>query len=193
VSETGVPPLDLVVHHRYTDGTPADLSGHGNDGHRLGAAPGGVDVFDGATTRVVVFPSPALQPLGAVQVRARVMVEELGDRRTIVEGYLAFALGVEANGALAAGVLSAGRWHSVTSAPGAVPVGEEVDVGFLYDGRDTALLTIDGAVVGSSYVPLGPVAGVQWPYGLNIGAWPDADLRVFKGRIAEVRLWRTAS
>ena len=196
LSATVVPPLGLVVHHRYLDGTARDLSGHGNDGRRApAAASAGPDltVFDGQATRVVVFPSPTLQALGAVRVAARILVEELGDRRTIVEGYLAFAFTLEANGALAAGVLSAARWHSVTSAPGAVPLNRWIDVGFVYDGRDTALLSVDGTVVGSSYVPLGPVAGVQWPYGLNIGAWPDGDLRVFKGKIAEVRLWRAAS
>jgi hypothetical protein len=31
---------------------------------------------------------------------------------------------------------------------------------------------------------------VGWPFGLNIGAWPDKDRRVFKGRIDEVKLWR---
>jgi len=195
LSVTVVPPLGLVVHHRYMDGTARDLSGHGNDGQR---APAGatdssdLTVFDGHATRVVVFPSPSLAALGAVRVQARILVEELGDRRTIVEGYLAFAFALEADGALAAGVLSSARWHSVTSAPGSVPLNQWVEVAFVYDGRDTALLSVDGTVVGSSYVPLGPVAGVQWPYGLNIGAWPDGDLRVFKGKIAEVRVWRAA-
>ncbi len=198
VTASVAPPLELVVHHRYRDGTAHDLSGHANDGHRLAVAEGGhsdddATRFDGRSTRVVVLPSPSLDRLGAVRVRARILVEELGDRRTIVEGYLAFAFAVEADGALTAGVLSHFRWRTVTSPPGAVPLNQWVDVAFAYDGRDTALLTVGTTVVGTSYVPLGPVAGVQWPYGLNVGAWPDGDLRVFKGNIAEVWLWRLAT
>lgn len=190
---TVAPPLELVVHHRYGDGTARDLSGYENHGHRLPAAAGDdVATFDGRATRVVVFPSDSLDGLGAVRVRARILVEQLGDRRTIVEGYLAFAFGVEADGALAGSVLTGFRWDGVSTGPGAVPLGRWVDVGFVYDGRDTAVLTVDGAVVASRYVPLGTVGGVQWPYGLNIGAWPDGDLRVFHGKIAEVWLWKLA-
>ena len=186
------------MHHRYRAGTATDLSGHGNDGHRIAPRPGdgsaGQDpsVFDGVATRVVVPPAPSLDALGAVRVRARVLVEELGDRRTIAEGYLAFAFGVEADGALAGSVLTGFQWDGVTSAPGAVPLGRWVELAFTYDGRDTALLSVDGEVVAARHLPLGRVAGVRWPYGLNVGAWPDGDLRVFKGRIAEVWLWRLA-
>jgi hypothetical protein len=183
--------LDLVVHHRYTDGTAADLSGYGNDGHAFESR-ADLSAFDGQSTRLVVFPAPSLDALGAVRARARILVEELGDRRTIVEGYLAFAFGVEADGALAASVLTAHRWDGVRSAPGAVPLNRWIDVACTYDGRDTSLLTVDGAVVATRCLPLGRVAGVQWPYGLNVGAWPDGNLRVFKGRIAELWLWREA-
>ncbi len=190
------PPLELVVHHRYTAGTARDLSGHDNHGYRLPAPPGRPDddatVFDGRSTRVVVFPSSSLAGLSAVRARARIFVERLGDRRTIVEGYLAFAFGVEPDGALAAAVLTGFRWDGVTTGPGAVPVGRWVDVGFVYDGRDTTVLTVDGEIVASRHLPLGRVGGVQWPYGLNVGAWPDGDLRVFHGRIAEVWVWKQA-
>lgn len=190
---TVAPPLELVVHHRYAAGTARDLSGYDNHGYRLPAPAGGPDdatVFDGRSTRVVVFPSASLAGLGAVRARARIFVEQLGDRRTIVEGYLAFAFGVEADGALAGAVLTGFRWDGVTSDPGAVPVGRWVDVAFAYDGRDTTVLTVDGTIVASRCLPLGRVAGVQWPYGLNIGAWPDGDLRVFHGKIAEVWVWK---
>jgi hypothetical protein len=190
------PALELVVHHRYTSGSTRDLSGYDNDGYRVpdtGDATGNdATAFDGRATRVVVFPSASLEVLGAVRARARIYVEELNDRRTIVEGYLAFAFAVEADGALTGSVLTDFTWDSVTTTPGAVAPNRWVDVAFTYDGRDTAMLSVDGEVVASRYVPLGPVGGPRWPYGLNIGAWPDGNLRVFKGKIAEVWLWKHA-
>lgn len=188
---TVAPFFELVVHHRYTEGTTADLSGYGHVGSRL-PPDHDVTAFDGHSTRVVVFPTTSLEALGAVRVRARIFVERLGDRRTIVEGYLAFAFAVEADGALAGSVLTGFRWDGVTSAPGTVPVGRWVDVAFVYDGRDTTVLTVDGETVATRYLPLGRVGGVQWPYGLNIGAWPDGDLRVFHGKIGEVWVWKEA-
>lgn len=183
--------FDLVVHHRYAAGT-ADLSGHGNNGHRIpaGAPTADATVFDGNSTRVVVFPSASLSELGGVRVRATISVEELGDRRTIVEGYLAFSLSVEPDGALNGGVYTGMNWHVLVTPAGTVPLHRSLDVGFVYDGCDTSMLSIDGAVVATRYAPLGPVGGVEWPYGLNIGAFPDGNLRVFKGTIGEVWLWK---
>jgi hypothetical protein len=182
---------ELVIHHDYTSGGCADLSGHANDGHRL---PEGSDpaVFDGQHTRVVVLPTAGLADLGGIRVKARVWLDELGDRRTIMEGYLAFCFAIEPDGALVGSTYADLRWQEITTAPGAVPLREWVDVTFGYDGRDTATLSVGDAVT-TRYAPLGRVGGVQWPYGLNIGSWPDHDLRVFSGRIAQVWLWRTRS
>ena len=188
--------FELVVHQRYTSGSAADLSGHGNHGHPSPSPAGGATAdpdgmaFDGLSTRVVVFPSTSLATLGGVRARARVRADERGDRRTIMEGYLAFAFSVEPDGALAASIYAGTQWHEIRASPGTVPLGRWVDVAFVYDGRDTATLSLDGAVVASRHATLGRVGGVEWPYGLNVGAWPDQDLRVFSGRIAEVWLWR---
>ena len=49
-----------------------------------------------------------------------------------------------------------------------------------------------GQVVTARYLPLAVVPPVAWPYGLNVGAWPDRDLRVFDGSIAQIQLSRLA-
>jgi hypothetical protein len=187
--------FELVLRHDYTTGGAVDGSGFGNHGHPFGAAGFGPDglTFDGRRSRVAVPPSPSLTGLAGVRVSARLRVDELGERRTIVEGYLAFAVVVEGDGALNGGVYTAERWDGAASAPGVVPVGRWVDVTFLYDGRDTAMLWLDGVAVGSRLLPMGPMDGVAWPYGLSIGAWPDQDLRVLSGVIGRVELWRSVS
>lgn len=191
--DAAAPSFELVVHHDYASGSTTDLSGYGNHGHRAVAAGAGAahpSRFDGLATRVVVFPAPTLADLRGVRIRARVRVDRLGDRRTIVEGYLAFAFVVDPDGALAAGVYTEYQWDEVRTPPGTVPLGTWVEVEFGYDGRDTAWLSLDGEPVATRYLPLGRLGSVEWPYGLNVGAWPDRDLRVFDGEIGEVRVWR---
>ena len=149
--------------------------------------------FDGQCSRVVVFPSATLSALAGIWVRVRMRLDRLGDRRTIVEAYLAFAFVVESDGALAASVYTGGdQWDSVATATGVVPLGQWVDAGFVWDGRDTVSLKLGGQVVAARYLPHAAVPAVAWPYGLNVGAWPDRDLRVFDGAIAEVQLSRMA-
>jgi hypothetical protein len=187
-----VTPFELVLRHDYTTGTAADGSGFGHHGHTFGHPVFGSEglAFDGRRARVAVPPSPTLAGLSGVRVSARLRVDELGERRTVVEGYLAFAVVVEEDGALNGGVYTAERWDGAASAPGIVPLGRWVEVTFVYDGRDTAMLWLDGVAVGSRLLPMGPIDGVAWPYGVSIGAWPDQDLRVFSGAISRVELWR---
>lgn len=109
-----------------------------------------------------------------------------------MEGYLAFAFVVDPDGSLAAAVYTDHRWEEITTPPGAIPTGRWIDVAFGYDGRDTAWLSLDDEPAASRYLPLGSIGTVEWPYGLNVGAWPDRDLRVFDGEIATVQLWRLA-
>jgi hypothetical protein len=188
------PRFELVMHHDYTSQTTADLSVYGNDGHRTPAANGGADltVFDGNSTRVVALPSTTLDDLRGVNVQARVRVDRLDERRTLVEGYVSFALVVDADGSMSGSVYTGERWEDVRTPPDTVPVGQWIDVGFIYDGVDTGHLTLDGTHVAARYAPLGSVRGVAWPYGLNVGAWPDRDVRMLVGSISEVRVWRLA-
>jgi hypothetical protein len=60
-----------------------------------------------------------------------------------------------------------------------------------YDGRDTAVMELDGELVAEECAPYGPVRAAQWPYGVSVGAWPDADKRVLSGRLDGLRLWRS--
>lgn len=184
-------PFDLVVHHRYASGDCADLSGHANHGYPTATTttPDGIE-FDGHNSRIVVFPSPTLTDFGGIRVRARMRLDEYGDRRTIMEGYLSFSFSVEHDGSLAGSIYTGLQWHALTTAPGLVRTQKWVDVTFTYDGRDSIILTMDGSMVAARYVNAGTVDGVHWPYGLNIGAWPDQDARVFSGTIAELWLWR---
>jgi Concanavalin A-like lectin/glucanases superfamily len=184
--------LELVLRHDYTTGGVADDSGYGNHGHPFGDSAFGPEglAFDGRRTRVTVPPSPSLTALSGIRVSARFRLDEFGERRTIIEGYLAFAVVVEEDGALQAGVYTAERWEGAASAPGVLPLGRWVQVTFLYDGQDTVMLWLNRVTIATRLLPMGPLGGVAWPYGVSIGAWPDQDLRMFSGAISRVELWR---
>lgn len=185
--------FELVVHHRYTSESCNDLSGHGNHGHCTAApsSPDGI-TFDGRSTRVVVFPSASLATLRGIRARARIYLHELGERRTIMEGYLAFSFSIEPDGALTGSIYTGFEWHAIMTPPSTVPLHRWVDVSYVYDGKDSAILSLDSRIVAAQNVNLGSVDDIEWPYGLNIGAWPDDSIRVFSGRMAEVWLWRLA-
>jgi hypothetical protein len=53
------------------------------------------------------------------------------------------------------------------------------------------MLSMNGTTVAESYQEIGEAAGLAWPFGLNIGAWPDGDQRMWQGGIEEVMLWRS--
>lgn len=182
---------ELVVYHKYTSGNCDDLSGNGNHGHATAVrrSPDGI-MFDGHSMRVVVFPSSSLASLGGIRARARIWVDELGDRRTIMEGYLAFSFSAEPDGALAGSIYTGMEWHGISTPPAVVPLHRWVDVSYSYNGTDFAALSVDGRIVAAQHANLGSIGGIEWPYGLNIGAWPDDATRVFSGQMAEVWLWR---
>ena len=146
--------------------------------------------FDGQRSRIVVLPSPWLAPLGGIRVTAWLWVDEIVGRHTIVEGYLAFAVFLDADGTVGGTFYNGFDWGGVRSGPDAVPTRRWVHLAVAYDGVDTSTIHLDGALCGHMYSPFGPIQGVAWPYGLNVGAWPDADKRVFSGRIDELELWR---
>jgi hypothetical protein len=197
-----VPKLTLVLHHRYGYGARAiDLSGHDNHGQVVRASEPASAVeqrvadghglrFDGVATRVVVPPSPSLESLGAVRVDVRLLLEAGGHRRTIVEGFLAISFFVEPDGRLAGTTYTGHHWYGAYSNAPVVPTDHSVDLSFVYDGLTTSILRVDGRIVAVTERPIGPVSGVAWPFGLNIGGWPDADRRMFQGVIYELKIWR---
>jgi hypothetical protein len=189
--------FELVLWHQYSDGRATDISGFGNHGRVEGPtlAEGRRDgsgslAFDGVDDRIVVLPSASLREFNALRVSAWVWLEQLGGRRTIIEGYASFSVLVEPDGILEGTIYNGSRWEGVRSRPNLLPFSEWVKVTYLYDGVDTSALYLNGERVGVNLRPLGRIEPVGWPFGLNIGAWPDKDRRVFKGRIDEVKLWR---
>jgi hypothetical protein len=194
------PELELVVHHRYGDlFGETDLSGNGNHGYLIRPAEistaqsVGALILDGITSRVIVRPAASLRNLCAILVSAEIQVDELVHRRTVIEGFLAFSLVIEGDGRLSGFVYTGEQWFGVVSHAGEVPVNKWVKAGFYYDGLSTLVLMLDGTVIAKRELSIGPVRSVEWPFGLNIGGWPDTDSRMFKGKIREIKLWRAAS
>ncbi|HEX2178439.1 MAG TPA: LamG-like jellyroll fold domain-containing protein [Actinomycetota bacterium] len=189
--------FELVVWHHYGEGRAEDRSGFGNHGRIDGPVPAegripgsGALAFDGLGDRVVVPPSPSLTGLNALRVSAWIWLEELGGRRTIVEGFGSFSFLLEPDGTLEGAIYNGYRWESVRSRTGLLPFEQWANVTYLYDGSDTSALYLNGERVGLKLQALGRVDPVGWPFGLNIGAWPDQDRRGFKGRIEQVKIWR---
>jgi hypothetical protein len=195
VAVTTTFPTDLVLHHRYADGL-RDRSGHGNHGYSEAppgeghSGPGGALAFDGVRARVYVPPSPSLTRPGPVRADVVARASELGHRRTLVEGYLSFALTAEHDGSLSAGVFADGTWTAVRSAPGVVRLDTWLEASFLLTRDGLLALVLDGEVIAQVYRPLGALDGVGWPFGVSVGAWPDDEQRVWSGAIEEVRIWK---
>jgi hypothetical protein len=192
--------FELVLWHQYAGGQAEDRSGFGNHGRIEGPVPAegrshgsGSLAFDGVDDRIVVLPSPSLNDLSALRVSAWIWLEELGGRRTIVEGYGSFSLLVEPDGILEGTIYNGSRWEGVRSRQNLLPFSEWVNVTYVYDGARTSALYMNAERVGFNLRPLGRIEPVRWPFGLNIGAWPDQNKRVFKGRIEELKLWRISS
>ncbi len=197
-----VPGLTLVLHHAYGYGVQAkDLSGHDNHGRIVRESESAIADeqsaparhglrFDGVTTRVVVPPSPSLESLGAVKINVRLLIEAGRHRRTIVEGFLAFSFFIEPDEKLAGTIYTGYDWYGAHSSAPVVPTGHPVELSFFYDGLMTSILQVDRRIVAVAERPIGPVSGVAWPFGLNIGGWPDADRRMFQGIIYELKIWR---
>jgi hypothetical protein len=193
--------FELILAHRYGTGAALDFSGYENNGRVEGnprrvagprpetAALG----FDGVDDRIVVPPSVSLRRLPGLRVDASVRLDELGGRRTIVEGSSSFSLLVEPDGIVEGTVYNGSRWEGVRSARDAIPLGRWVRITFVYDGLDTSALYLDDTLLGLDHRPLGSIEPVDWPFGLNVGGWPDRDVRMFRGAIDEVKLWRRAA
>lgn len=115
----------------------------------------------------------------------------MGQRRNILEGYLSFSLYVDPDGALCASAYNGLRWPHLRSAPNAIPLQQWICVTYIYDGINTSVLYLNNTLLAQKYSYLRKMQGIQWPFGLNVGAWPDADSYMFKGMIAEVKIWRS--
>lgn len=189
--------FELVLHHDYRGGEALDLSGNDNHGRLShpssaeGRNPGTTALcFDGNNDRVIAFPSESLTDLGAIRVSAWIWVQEVGKRRNLLEGFLSFAFMIEEDNSLQAKVYDGTKWDGIWTPPNTVPLKEWIEVQFIYDGIDTIALCLNDELIARRYRHLGRVQSVAWPFGLNIGAWPDANSYSFMGKIDEVKLWR---
>jgi hypothetical protein len=185
----------LVLWHRYAERGGHDLSGAGNHGYRVLAERATGDDWSRFRTgadRILVAPSQELHASGGHLVHVSGRIGQLGERNVIVEGYLAYSLFVEADGTLSAGIFLCGRWLGVASRPGLVRAGQPFDITLLCSDDGLVQLVHDGTLLVRRRHSLGAPRGVSWPYGLSVGAWPDAGLRVFDGVIDELAWWRTA-
>jgi hypothetical protein len=189
--------MELILNLRQSDQGPIDLSGHASvvQSHHVAMAGGRTSRelamgFDGIRSRIVMLPSSWLADLGGIRVTSWLWVEDVAGRHTIIEGYLAFALFIDADCSIGGTFYNGFDWGGVRSLPGVVPLRQWLKLSFTYDGIDTSTIHINDVMCAHEYSPFGPVLGVEWPYGLNVGAWPDAEKRVFNGRIQELTLWR---
>jgi hypothetical protein len=187
----------LILHYNCQEEKIVDLSGNANHGHysssRLVEARslGRKSLyFNGINDRVVVLPSESLMELSAIRATAWLWVEELGQRRNIIEGFLSFAFFIEADGSLRGSIYDGSIWKPILkSKPNTIPLQEWVHILYVYDGIDTSLIYVNNKLIVSNYSYYGKVQSVQWPFGLSIGAWPDADKFMFKGKIGGIKLW----
>ena len=186
----------LILHHSYADGNALDYSGTGHGGSIVGARfvgdNGGVCLeFDGRDDRVVVTPSPFLRHITALRVSITARLYTLAARSNLVEGFLSFALFVHEDGSVQGGVYARSHWLTVRSKQRCVIPGRWVTVSYVHSSADGSLLYVDRQLVGHDRRHLGTIGPVSWPFGLNIGAWPDKDAFMLSGRVRDVRLWVT--
>jgi hypothetical protein len=182
-----------VLHHDYRRGDAADVSGQGNHGSvvdaTFGDAKGHAGVLlDGVTSRVVVPPSNDLTELTGLRVSITVQLTTLVERSDLVEGYLSFALLVHGDGSVQGGTYNGSTWIATRSRPGVIRVQRWHEVTYLCRPWLGSLIYVDGELVSGD--ARGDVINrVSWPFGVSIGAWPDADRFMLHGCIGDVLIW----
>ncbi|MBZ0303467.1 MAG: IPT/TIG domain-containing protein [Anaerolineae bacterium] len=202
----------LILHHTYEIlGEAFDLSGYGNHGFRTSvpfqpngmSANSGTLTFSGGPSRVQVIDKPVWGELAALKIEALVFLDNLGQRRNLVEGDSSFAFFIHPDGVLwgtylgLAGTSTTPAWvganSDVATSPDGikrtVPLNKWTKLTYLHDGIATIRLYIDGQLVAiNSTLRSGirPVGGT----GVHIGHWPGDDRYTFSGRIDEVKIWK---
>ncbi len=184
----------LVLHHTYEGSTAFDVSQNHHHGVLEHVTSGGGSVeFAGGPACVRVRSTTTLKSMRAVRTTVRFRWDPTGPprRHNLIEGYLSFALVIEGNGALHGTILDrSGIWGGANSAPGVVSPGAWHEATFVHDGISACRVDLDGTTVAQAFDVIGPGQGVQAPYGVAIGHWPDPDDRyTFEGAIDDVRVW----
>ncbi len=184
----------LVLHHTYEGSTAFDVSMHHHHGVLEDVyTHSGLARFSESDSCVRVAPTGELATLRAVRTTVQFLWHPTGGarRHNLIEGYLSFALVIEDDAALGGGILDrTGTWRGARSDPGLVTPGEWHTATFVHDGISSCRLDFNGVTVAEAFDVPGPAQGVQQPYGLAIGHWPDPDDRyTFEGDIDDVRVW----
>src|SRR5947208_770069 len=110
---------ELVVHHRYLQGSTFDLSGHFNHGHPNDVAAGPSSYsFAQPDSAITVDASPSLQDVRALRVLIcfRVAANAPATPCTLISATDSFWLGVGTGGGVLVGAIKGpdGQWHSVS-------------------------------------------------------------------------------
>ena len=189
----------LVLHHTYAQGIAFDLSNNRNHGTPIKVTPGTGSLapsfeFDDPDSRIDVAPSPSLTDLRQIRavVHFRIGTGQGPARRlNLMEGFLSFALYVEADRALTGTIVdAAGQWRGASTRPGLLKTPGRWHVAeLIHDGISRATLVLDGAPVAEADGVRGPVRSVG-NLGIAIGHWPDPpSTYTFHGHIGETRLY----
>ena len=171
-------------------GRATDVSDWHNDAQIVGdiATHVGHVSFQGLDAQLVIpVRDSSLQRFDGLMIEVRIQPTVADRRQNIVEGWMSFALYVEADGQLRATIYDDRTWVATDSQPGAIPFDQWSDVSFEYDGICAGVLRRDGTIIGSNFsMPL----GMHQPReNITIGHWPSGDDRyTFSGDIGRVTI-----
>ncbi len=177
-------PMTDYDDHRVLDSTEfrnhADLLGNAQPGA------GYVAFADPGAQLEVPVRDDSLARMSALRVQVLVKPGPITRRFNLVEGWMSFAVVIQADGRLAAAVYDGQQWIGPTSVV-TVASGQWARVMFEYDGVSIATLTLDGNTVGSR---LDMPAGIRSPQQvITLGHWPRGDDRyTLEGDLGHVRI-----
>ncbi len=176
----------------YQGNTAIDSSDFDNDASALGGASlnSGYVGFSGGDDQLEVpVRDDSLGRFAGLRVQALVRPDAIAHRYNIAEGWMSFALFIEADGRLMGTVNDGARWVGVGSGANRVSPGVWSRVSFEYDGVSIAKLTIDGATVGSRFDLSATLHQPQQV--IALGHWPRGDDRyTLRGALGHVRIER---
>ena len=200
-----------ILHHTYKlNGDAVDVSGNETHGQRTDTQ----HVTDGRSTEtgaleyiqpssdVTVPAAPVWDRLRALKLELWVKLDELGQRRNLIEGDRCFAFYIQPDGTLIGTIYAPARagadptWHGANSDDDSpdgttrtVPTDEWVRLSYLHDGVSTLQLYVDGELVAVNNDMYAGVGSVQ-PKGVQIGHWVGDGRYTFSGLIDDVKVWK---
>jgi hypothetical protein len=182
--------VDLPM-ERYEDSQVVDhtdFANHANMSAGITANPGYTTLNGGDDQLEIPAAVESLQRFSGLRIEAAIRPTSLPHRLNLVEGWMAFALIIEANGTLAGTIYDGQTWVGVISTQ-TVPMNHWSRVQFDYDGISIGRLHLNGSVVGTR---LDMPMGMRQPHQvITLGHWPRGDARyTFHGDLGHVRIDR---